>query len=172
MNHISCSWLLESVCCNLKSPGGRDKTSLICTISFWWCKTRNKLLLWGIFGMCSHKLSHISHQHPLSLDDKPPGFWSQKLNLWLNVCCGEFAKLQSEKNVSCARGKTPIMVKIDFPEFPEMKGKGEGLNWDQLWEHLGPFPPHTVRMKLQINVWVTAFHGIRGPEILVLSCIL
>lgn len=60
------------------------------------------------------------------------------------------------------------MLPTDLPGIPEMKGKGEGLNW----QHLGPFPPHTVRMKLQVNIWVTAIHGIRGPEILLLSCIL
>lgn len=64
------------------------------------------------------------------------------------------------------------MVRIGLAGIPEMKGKGEGLNWHQLWEHLGPFPPHTVRMKLQINACVTAVHGIRGPEIPLLSCIL
>lgn len=40
------------------------------------------------------------------------------------------------------------MVRIGLAGIPEMKGKGEGLNWHQLWEHFGPFPPHTCKNEI------------------------
>lgn len=53
-----------------------------------------------------------------------------------------------------------------------MKGKEERVNWYQLLQLFGPFPPHTVRITFQVNACVTAIHRIRGPEITLLSFII